>query len=548
MLLASLPHRSSIASLAALAAIARRLQVQRVWLSRFSSAQREAALTGACIAAAFLAILHYDLGGLIFAAVEHRPDYKRDTLILAGLTMSLGFAVFALRRWFELGCEIKVRIAAEARANTLAREDALTGLPNRRALSAELALAVARAGRCGEPVSLLLMDLDRFKPVNDVYGHMVGDMLLQEITRRLRATVRSGEFVARLGGDEFAVIVCHHPENRGAPVAAAKRISEALCAAFTLGSTDVHVGVSTGIATFPFDAEDVEALMRRADVALYRAKERGRGRCELFDATMDTEIRERAAIENDLRQAILAGDVVPYFQPLIELRGGRIVGFEALARWRHARHGFIPPSSFIPIAEESGLIGDLGLAMLRQGCRQARQWGGDVLLSVNISPIQLADRRLAEKILSVLTEEGLPPRRLEVEITENTLVSDVEGARVILNQLKREGVSICLDDFGAGYSSLTYLKRYPIDKLKIDRSFIHDIPGDAEDVAITSAMISLAKSLGMRVLAEGVENAAQFDFLRAQKCDEIQGYYVSRPLPPDEFLNWMTAKCAARKP
>ena len=531
MLLASLPHRSSIASLAALAAIARRLQVQRVWLSRFSSAQREAALTGACIAAAFLAILHYDLGGLIFAAVEHRPDYKRDTLILAGLTMSLGFAVFALRRWFELGCEIKVRIAAEARANTLAREDALTGLPNRRALSAELALAVARAGRCGEPVSLLLMDLDRFKPVNDVYGHMVGDMLLQEITRRLRATVRSGEFVARLGGDEFAVIVCHHPENRGAPVAAAKRISEALCAAFTLGSTDVHVGVSTGIATFPFDAEDVEALMRRADVALYRAKERGRGRYELFDATMDTEIRQRAAIENDLRQAILAGDVVPYFQPLIELRGGRIVGFEALARWRHARHGFIPPSSFIPIAEESGLIGDLGLAMLRQGCRQARQWGGDVLLSVNISPIQLADRRLAEKILSVLTEEGLPPRRLEVEITENTLVSDVEGARVILNQLKREGVSICLDDFGAGYSSLRHLSSMPFDRVKIDRAFVQALDEKGDPLKVIRAIVGLCTSLGLACTGEGAETAEHVALLRAAGCSIGQGWYFGEAVP-----------------
>ena len=518
-------------SLAGFLDIAARLPIRWRWLTRLSPARREAVLTALSITAGFLAIIHFDLGGLIFSAVEHRPDYKRDTLILLGLTMSLGLAVFALRRWHEAAREIEVRLAAELRATTLASEDALTGLPNRRALSAELTAAIGRARRSGSALSLLLLDLDRFKPVNDLHGHLAGDRLLQEITRRLNANVRNGEFVARLGGDEFAVIVAHPHDDRGAPVAVANRIAAMLSAPVSLGSADIHVGVSTGVATFPFDADDVEALMRRSDVALYRAKERGRGRCELFDAAMDAEIRERAAIEADLRHAIAAGEVVPYFQPLIDLRSGRIVGFEALARWPHATHGFIPPSSFIPIAEESGLIGELGLVILRQGCRHARGWGSDTMIAVNISPLQLADMGLADKILTILAEEGLPPRRLEVEITENSLVGDLDGARKILNRLKAEGVSISLDDFGAGYSSLRHLTTMPFDRVKIDRSFVQGLDEIGDPLKVVRAIVGLCTSLGLATTGEGAETAAHVSMLRAAGCSVVQGWFFGEAVP-----------------
>jgi len=533
MILAPVSHSGRPSFLADPRILFGRLLKQRLPFSRLSGAQREAALTVLCIITAFVAIVQFDLGSLTLGLVEHRPDFKRDALILAGLTMSIGLAVFAVRRWRELTREVAVRMAAEVRANVLAREDALTGLPNRRALLGELAAALARSGRSGEPVSLLLLDLDRFKPVNDVHGHVAGDRLLQAIAARLRANVRLGEFAARLGGDEFAVIVSHGCDEMGAAVAAAKRIAEALSQTVTLGSIDLHVGVSTGIATFPFDAEDAEVLMRRADVALYRAKESGRGRCQLFDAAMDAEIRERSAIETDLRQAIISGEVLPHFQPMVDLRSGRIVAFEALARWRHPDHGFIPPSRFIPIAEDSGLIGDLGMAILRLGCRHACRWGGDALLAVNISPIQLADRNLADKLLAVLEEEGLPAHRLEVELTENALVSDIEGARTILAQLKAAGVSISLDDFGAGYSSLRHLSSMPFDRVKIDRDFVQGLGASGDPLKIIRAIVGLCTSLGLACTGEGAETFEQVAMLRAAGCSVVQGWYFGEALPAD---------------
>ena len=518
--------RAWIASGAALASVRR--NIVKLQLGGLTPARREAILTVLAIMAAFALIIYFDLGTMVFASVEHRPDYKRDTLILAGLATSLGLLVFALRRWSEVAHEVTVRLAAEKRATALASEDALTGLPNRRALSAELTAAIGRAHRNDTALSLLLLDLDRFKPVNDLYGHVAGDRLLQEITRRLTSTVRDGEFVARLGGDEFAVAVAHSASDRGAPIAAAERIRAVLSLPASVGSAEVFVGVSAGVATFPCDADDVESLMRRADVALYRAKEKGRGRCELFDATMDAEIRERAAIEADLRQAIAADEVVPHYQPLIDLRSGRIVGFEALARWVHPVQGFIPPSSFIPIAEETGLVADLGLSMLRQGCRHARQWGSDMLLAINISPVQLTDLRLADKILAILAEAGLPPRRLEVEITENSLIGDLAVARDILSTLKLAGVSICLDDFGAGYSSLRHLTAMPFDRVKIDRAFVQGLHESGDSLRVVRAIVGLCTSLGLATTGEGAETSCHVSMLRAAGCSVVQGWYFGK--------------------
>lgn len=521
------------------------LQVQRRKLNRYSSAQREAVLIGAMITAVFLAIGHFDLGAKAFVLIEHRPDYKRDGMILAGLTLSLGLAVFAIRRWLELTREIRIRIAAEARANALAREDALTGLPNRRALTGELARAVASSERNGGLVSLLLMDLDRFKPVNDIYGHMAGDRLLQEITSRLRKTVRAGEFVARLGGDEFAVIISHDRSDKLAPAIAAERIAAEVSKVVQLGPADVHVGLSTGIATFPVDADDVASLMRRADVALYRAKDGGRGRCQVFDSGMDAQLQERADIEADLRAAIIDGHVVPHFQPLVDLKTGSVIGFEALARWQHPKRGFVPPSRFVPIAEECGLIDALGMSILTEACQHASRWAGDITLSFNISPLQLADRNLAEKILGVLAASGFPARRLEVEITENALVSDVDGARRILNQLKAEGVSICLDDFGAGYSSLRHLSSMPFDRVKIDRDFVPKTEGHGDPLRVLRAIVGLCTNLGLATTGEGAETPEHAALLTAAGCSVGQGWHFGYPMPAAQALQLLTPIQAA---
>ena len=533
MLLAQVTQNETDAAFTPSQAIRGWLARQRAAYRKISPAYREAGLICLCIAGTVLAILQFDLGGLIFAAVEHRPDYKRDALILAALTLSAGLAIFALRRWHELIREVKVRIAAETRANSLAGEDVLTGLPNRRALLNELTHALARAERGNHLVSLVLLDLDRFKPVNDVHGHIAGDQLLQAIAQRLRQNVRAGEFAARLGGDEFAVLVSHAKDEAGAAVAAARRLADVLSKPVPLPATEVQVGVSSGIATAPHDANTVEALMRCADLALYRAKDDGRGQCKLFDMQMDAEIRERADIEADLRTAIETGGIIPHYQPLVDLRSGRIVGFEALARWEHPRQGFIPPMRFIPIAEESGLINELGLAMLRRACRHALRWGGDTMLAVNISPIQLADSRLADKILAILAEEGLPARRLEVELTENTLVSDFEGARVILNRLKSQGVSICIDDFGAGYSSLRHLSSMPFDRVKIDRAFVQALGTDGDRLKVIRAIVGLCTSLGLACTGEGAETAEHVNLLRAAGCSLVQGWYFGMALAPE---------------
>ena len=540
-------HRPSLALTATPAVVPlwRRLQAK---FARYSSAQREAVLTGAIITAAFLAIVHFDLGAKAFVLIEHHSDYKRDGMILAGLTLSVGLAVFAVRRWQELSREINFRIAAEGRANALAREDSLTGLPNRRALASELARAVAASERSGKPVSLLLMDLDRFKAVNDVYGHMAGDRLLQEITLRLRQTVRSGEFVARLGGDEFALIVVHDADDRKAPLAVADRINAAVSKAVALGTAEVHVGVSTGIATFPFDADDVTSLMRRADVALYRAKDGGRGGSKLFDASMDAEIQERADIEADLRLAISTGQVVPHFQPLVDLKTCRVVGFEALARWEHPKRGFVPPASFVPIAEECGLIDQLGASILTQACQHAAQWAPEIMLSVNISPLQLADRGLADKILKILKVADFPTRRLEIEITENALVSDVDGARKILSQLKADGVSVSLDDFGAGYSSLRHLSSMPFDRVKIDRDFVPKGAETGEPLRVLRAIVGLCTNLGLATTGEGAETAEHAALLLAAGCSVGQGWYFGKPMPAAQALAWVSGTKPANGP
>jgi diguanylate cyclase (GGDEF)-like protein/PAS domain S-box-containing protein len=430
--------------------------------------------------------------------------------------------------------DISERKEAAERIAHLAFHDALTGLPNRAVFTDHLARIVAKSGECDEPVAVLCIDLDGFKAVNDIYGHPAGDALLIAVAQRLRAAVRGHELVARLGGDEFAVVQAggQQPDHAGL---LAGRILEALVEPFALGSDIVRISGSVGVALFPADAADPESLVKNADMALYRAKAEGRGTVRFYEAAMDEALRRRRQLEADLRQSIGRGELSVHYQPLADLESGAILGFEALLRWRHGRLGDIGPAVFIPLAEESGLILEISDWVLREACAEAARWSPPLKLSVNLSPVQFTQGDLAAEVEAVLAETGLDPTRLELEITEGLLIKDADKAIIILERLKALGVQIAMDDFGTGYSSLSYFRMFPFDKVKIDQSFIRDMIGNPQARAIIRSVIGLGRGLGMPVVAEGVETAEQLDALRAEGCDQAQGYWISRPGPIAHF-------------
>src|SRR5262245_3299334 len=421
----------------------------------------------------------------------------------------------------------------EARIERLAHYDSLTDLPNRAAFNSCFAAVLERAAKSDESFAVLSVDLDRFKEINDVFGHSVGDRLLRALAERLSAQLQ-GAFLARVGGDEFAVIVTESP----APTQAA-RLAERLIAAtvddFELEGHRLRVGLSVGIALYPIDGIDEVSLIGNAEAALYRAKAEGRGSIRFFEAEMDHRLRERRALLLDLRSAVERGELVAYYQPQARI-DGEITGFEALARWQHPARGLVPPSTFIPIAEESGLIHPIGEWMLREACREAATWPSRLHLAVNLSPAQFRHGDLAGMVHQVLLETGLPPSRLELEITESVLVDDLPRALSILRRLKALGVRIAMDDFGTGYSSLSNLQAFPFDKIKIDRSFISNLERNNQAATIVRAVIALGRGLDMPVVAEGVETQAQLDFLSGEACSEVQGYLLGRPRPIDRRL------------
>jgi diguanylate cyclase (GGDEF)-like protein len=430
--------------------------------------------------------------------------------------------------------DVSERKEAAERIAHLAFHDALTGLPNRAVFADHLGGAVAKADAGADQVAVLRVDLDGFKTVNDLYGHPAGDALLVAAAQRLRSAVRGHEMVARLGGEEFAVVQAggDQPGHSGL---LARRIVEALAEPFAIGQDTVRISGSVGVALFPADAADPESLVRNADMALYRAKADGRGTARFYEAAMDEALRRRRLLEADLRQSIGRGELEVHYQPIADLESGSILGFEALLRWNHAEHGAIGPTTFIPLAEESGLILKLGQWVLREACAEAARWTPALRLSVNLSPVQFTQSDLASEVEAILAETGLDPSRLELEITEGLLIKDADGAIAILERLKALGVQISMDDFGTGYSSLSYFRMFPFDKVKIDQSFIHDMIGNPQARAIIRSVIGLGRGLGMPVVAEGVETAEQLDALRAEGCDQVQGYLISRPGPIANF-------------
>ncbi|MGQ0591917.1 MAG: putative bifunctional diguanylate cyclase/phosphodiesterase [Gammaproteobacteria bacterium] len=420
---------------------------------------------------------------------------------------------------------------SEARLKHCAYHDALTALPNRALLSDRLEQALAHGRREDHPVALLSLDLDRFKVINDTLGHPVGDELLRGVGGRLRGLLREGDTVARLGGDEFVVLLPRIHTERDAAQVAAKAIAE-IATPFEVLGHELHVSASVGMSLFPRDGGDPETLLKYADTALYEAKARGRNQYQFFDHRRDAKADERLRIESCLRRALERGQLLLHYQPQIDLRSGALVGLEALIRWHHPEHGMVAPGQFIPIAEETGLIGPIGEWVLRTACREVEGGTaglGNLRVAVNVSMRQLRQPILAATVQAILIETGLDPGRLELEITESSIMSDPERTIAVLRALHEMGVVLTVDDFGTGYSSLAYLKRFPLHRLKIDRSFVHDIPRNGDDVAIVQAILALARQLKLKVVAEGVESPEQRDFLGEHGCDEAQGYLFGRP-------------------
>ena len=433
------------------------------------------------------------------------------------------------------------RLQTESRMRTLAYSDGLTGLPNRAHFNDLLARHAASCKSDDQTYAVLVLDLDRFKLVNDTLGHNVGDTLLRKAAQRLIAALGNNDVVARLGGDEFAVLQVD-TAGPDAVHALAARIVELIGRPFLIDGQLVNVGASVGAALAPADGTEPSAVLRNADLALYKAKADGKGTFRRFDPALDARVQARRSLEADLRRAIAVQEFELHYQPLVDARSGRITSAEALVRWRHPMRGLVSPADFIPLAEETGLIGPLGQWVLRTACSQAALWPSHIRVAVNLSPAQFRDLRLSETVKAALTASGLPPNRLELEITEGVLLADEERTLATLTRLRAAGISISMDDFGTGYSSLSYLRRFPFDKIKIDQSFVRQLPGDSESAAIVRAIITMGTCLGMTITVEGVETAEQFEFTAASGCDQVQGYHFSRPLPAAEFLSFVDAR------
>ena len=442
-----------------------------------------------------------------------------------------------------IGAVIVFHDVSAARAMThqmthSAQHDVVTNLPNRLLLNDRISQSIALARRQNRPIAVIFLDLDRFKYINDSLGHAVGDQLLQSVSKRLLAGVRGSDTVSRLGGDEFVILLSEiaYPEDAAT---SARKILLSLNAPHSVGGQDLHIDGSIGISVYPEDGEDAETLIKNADTAMYHAKENGRNNFQFFKAEMNVRAVERQSLEGSLRRALERKEFLLHYQPKVNLETGEITGVEALIRWRQPDRGLVPPSQFVPIAEDCGLIIQIGRWVLREACRQARAWQDaglpPVPITVNVSAVEFRDNGFVESVRRTLSETGLEARYLGLELTEGVLMEDAESTAAVLQELKVMGVQLAVDDFGTGYSSLSYLRQFPIDVLKIDQSFVNQITADPDDSSIVSAIISMGKSLKHLVVAEGIETQEQRAYLQAQRCVEGQGYLFSRPLAAAQF-------------
>jgi len=441
--------------------------------------------------------------------------------------------------------DLRERKAQEERIRHLAHHDGLTGLPNRLLFLERLQLSLDQARRQGKGVAVLFIDLDRFKTINDSLGHHVGDGLLQSVAQRLSQVIRAGDTVSRLGGDEFVVILNSIETAEEVAQIIEHRLIPLVREPHAVAGSELYVSCSVGVALFPEDGEDLDQLMRNADAAMYEAKSSGRDNFQFFTQAMNARAFERLRTENALRHAVERRELEVHFQPLVNIRERRLVGAEALVRWRHPELGLFPPARFIPVAEDTGMIVAIGEWVLAEACRRQREWEaaglGPLFVAVNISAVQFRHAGFVETVAATVAASGMEPACLELEVTETMLMDSAEANVAVLKALKQSGVRLSIDDFGTGYSSLNYLNRFPIDKLKVDRSFVADMLADPTDLAITKAIIGLGHTLGLKVAAEGVEYPEELKRLQEAGCDEVQGYYFARPQPAHEFLAWARA-------
>lgn len=441
--------------------------------------------------------------------------------------------------------DVTERKRAEERIRVLAYQDSLTELPNRILFKDRIEQATARADRAHAKVALLFLDIDHFKTINDSLGHVAGDALLKTAAVRARACVRETDTLSRQGGDEFLIMLTDLPDSDAAtPVV--EKLLEQFQVPFEIEGNELTSSVSIGVAIYPDDGDDFDTLLKKADTAMYRAKEGGRNTYRFFDAQMNVEAVEHLRIRNDLRSAVKREELFLHYQPQIDLSSGKVVAAEALVRWNHPRHGVLLPQRFIPVAEESGLIIPVGEWVLREACRQAAAWRRaghrELVVAVNLSAVQFRRSELERTVIAALEESGIEPSMLELELTESILIQDTEATLATVKRLKLLGLKLSIDDFGTGYSSLSYLKRFEVDKLKIDQSFIRDLGVDPEDAAIVRSIIQMAHSLGLRTVAEGVEDEALLRHLRIYRCDEAQGYHLGRPLAAPDFLTYLSRR------
>ncbi|MFM9940995.1 MAG: putative bifunctional diguanylate cyclase/phosphodiesterase [Hyphomicrobiaceae bacterium] len=492
-----------------------------------------------CVNAETFAAIHRQIASMCASGTMALDDIPKRMLgrqsveqclaLADGRTIAVTYQPLAHGGWVEVHRDISEQRRADEQIRFLARHDQLTGLANRVVFNEVIESECARVRR-GATIAVMCLDLDRFKYVNDTLGHPVGDKLLQSVAARLKATLRGTDTIARLGGDEFAIVQVQAEQPAGA-AHLAQRIIESIGEPFEIDGHQVVIGASVGISVSPDDGTDADSLMRNADLALYRAKSEGRRTYRFFESGMDAVAQERRMLELDLRSALIRDEFDLHFQPLLDLKTNTVTACEALIRWQHPSRGRVAPDQFIPLAEEIGLIIEIGDWVLRRACREACLWPAHIGVAVNVSPAQFKAEGLVQSVQTALTLSGLAADRLEIEITEAVLLQDTEKTLGILERLKAIGVRISMDDFGTGYSSLSYLRKFAFDKLKIDRSFISDINSELNGRSIVKAVTELAASLGMMTTAEGVESEQQRSYLESLNCNEIQGYLISKPLP-----------------
>jgi diguanylate cyclase (GGDEF)-like protein/PAS domain S-box-containing protein len=466
-------------------------------------------------------------GNLAFHAISGQPYYDDNG---------------TFKGYRGVGRDVTERMLAQERIQYLATHDNMTGLPNRAMFTEMLNNAIATARRYQRSFALLFLDLDRFKNINDTFGHEIGDLLLKEMAKRLADTLRDSDVVARLGGDEFVILLQETGDQQDVTMVARKLLAM-LNKPVVLLSQECRITASIGISLYPNDAQDEQSLMKNADIAMYRAKEEGRSNFQFYSERINVHSLERLALETSLRSALERQELSLHYQAKLGLRNGVITGVEALLRWHHPELGMISPAQFIPLAEETGLIIPIGKWVLRTACEQNVVWQKQGLpplcMAVNLSPRQFSDDDLLKDITETLQETGMQPELLELELTEGMVMQNPDRAVRILTEIKKAGIRLAIDDFGTGYSSLAQIKRFPIDTIKVDRSFIREIPHDGEDRAITEAIIAMGKTLSLTVVAEGVETEAQQRFLREHACDEMQGYYFNRPAEAEQFAEFV---------